>query len=100
MIGRLTSLMGVALLLGAAGATALAGRNLLVALRMGGTTEDRIVAAYNAPGILTNVVIAVALLVFGIGLLRTAQHRRVSRLTIGALGLLVLVLMAYKAGWL
>lgn len=97
---RLSSLVGVMLLLGAAGATVLAARNLLIALRLPGDTEERLVAAYNAPGILTNLVIAVALLVFGIGILRSAQHGRVSRLTIGAIGLMVMVLAAYKVGYL
>jgi len=100
MMGRLQSVVGVALLLGAAAAAVLAGRNLLSALHLPGDTEERLVAAYNAPGILTNLVIAVALLVFGIGILRSAQHGRVSRLTIGAIGLMVLVLAAYKVGYL
>jgi multisubunit Na+/H+ antiporter MnhC subunit len=100
MMGRLTSIFGIALLLGAAGAAALATHNLLTAVRGVGDAEDRLVAAYNAPGILTNIVIAFAMLVLGVGLLRSAQQNYVSRLVIGAIGLIVLVVMAHRAGWL
>lgn len=99
MVSRLRSAVAVALLLGSAGALTLAVRNLLRALPTTGDTEERLVAAYNAPGILTNMVIAFAMLVFGIGLLRSAEHGRVSRLVIGALGLIALVLLAYKVGY-
>jgi len=99
-MGRIAPFVGIAFLLGAAGAMALAVRNLLVALRPGGDAEERLVAVYNAPGILTNLLIAVALVVLGIGLMRSAQHGRVSRLVIGALGLALIVVMANRAGWL
>ena len=98
MMGRFTSAFAIALLLGSAAVLGLAVRNLLSALPPGTGTRAGLSAAYHSPGILTNGVIAFALFVFGIGLLRSAQHRRVSRLVVGSLGLIAALLIAVRAG--
>ena len=95
----LRSAFGIALLLGSATALALAVRNLLAAMPEGAGTFAGLSAAYHAPGIVTTALIGFALFVLGVGVLRSAQQGRVSRLVIGALGLLAVLLLGMRAGW-
>ncbi len=95
----LRSAFAIALLLGSAAALALAVRNLLAVLPPGSGTFASLSAAYHSRGIVTTGLIAFALLILGVGVLRSAEQGRVSRLVIGALGLLAVLALGVRAGW-